>query len=242
MDMDFALILVVVFFITGICWLAQKLNKALCASKQLEFVGSLFPVIALVLVLRSFLFEPFKIPSGSMIPTLNVGDFILVNKFSYGLRLPVTGTKFIDIGEPRRGDVMVFIPPHVDKHYIKRVVGVPGDTVEVRNGVLFVNGEKMAQRPHPEWASGNPSHLIQMEQLGDVDHAIRRSVVPGRLSRNYTQTIPEGYYCLVGDNRDNSNDSREWGLVPEKNIVGKAVAVWMHWDKWPDFTEARSIQ
>ena len=244
MDFDFSLVLVIAFLVTGICWVLYKLKVAF-ASKSVEFLGSLFGVITLVLVLRSFLFEPFQIPSGSMIPTLKVGDFILVNKFSYGLRLPVSGTKVVEIGEPKRGDVMVFIPPHKKQHYIKRVVGLPGDTVEVRNGILYVNGEEMVQKPHESWSASDPFHLVQSEQLGDVEHAIRRRVIPGNLSRNYAKTIPDGYYCLVGDNRDNSNDSRAWGLVPEENIVGKAVAVWMHWDKflsWPDFTQARSIK
>ena len=245
MDINFSLVLVIAFFVTGISWLLCKL-KVSFANSTFEFFGSLFSVIAVVLVLRSFLFEPFQIPSGSMIPTLKVGDFILVNKYSYGLRLPLSGTKVIPVSDPKRGDVMVFIPPHKSQHYIKRVVGLPGDTVEMRNGVLYVNGEEMLQKPlEGGWQLGDPFHIVQTEQLGDVEHAIRRKVSPSPVSQSYSKQIPEGYYCMIGDNRDNSRDSREWGLVPEKNIVGKAVAVWMHWDKflsWPDFSQARSIK
>lgn len=254
MDINFALILVIVFFVTGICWALHKFRMA-ADNKSLEFVGSLFPVIALVLVLRSFLFEPFKIPSGSMIPTLNVGDFILVNKFAYGLRLPVTGTKIVSIGEPKRGDVMVFIPQGKSQHYIKRVVGLPGDTVELRNGVLYVNGVEMKQRPFDGVAvdretctsMGFADCVVQLENLDGVEHVIQRIKNPvSPLSASYATEVRPGHYFMVGDNRDNSNDSRGLvGQVPEENIVGKAVAVWMHWDRffsWPDFTEARSIK
>ena len=242
MDIDFPLILVIAVLVTGIAWLMGKFK--LSNGKFVEFGGSFFPVLALVLVLRSFLFEPFKIPSGSMIPTLNVGDFILVNKFSYGLRLPVSGTKIVDIDNPARGDVMVFFPPDDDRYFIKRVTGLPGDKVEMRNGELFVNGRLMKQTPHPV-ADRDSRYTVQMEQLDGVDHAIRRSVVPGRYSKNYSTVVPEGHYFMMGDNRDNSNDSRDWGPVPEENIVGKAVAVWMHWDKFfslPSFEEAGKIQ
>ncbi|MGS2723209.1 signal peptidase I [Porticoccus sp. GXU_MW_L64] len=255
MDFDFSLILVIAFFVTGVCWVLYKLNVEI-AGKTVEFLGSLFGVVALVLVLRSFLFEPFKIPSGSMIPTLKVGDFILVNKYAYGLRLPVSGTKVIDIDEPKRGDVMVFIPPHKKQHYIKRVIGLPGDTVEVRQGILFVNGKEMKQTEHPDIAPDNRTCtqmglkdcVVQLENIDGVEHAIQRVKYPtSRVSFSFAATVPEGRYFMMGDNRDNSTDSRSWDVktVPEKNIVGKAVAVWMHWDKflsWPDFTQARSIK
>ncbi|UTW45519.1 signal peptidase I [bacterium SCSIO 12696] len=255
MDFDFSIILVAAFFITGISWVLHKL-KVEFAGNVIEFLGSLFSVVALVLVLRSFLFEPFQIPSGSMIPTLKVGDFILVNKYAYGLRLPVSGTKVVDIGEPERGDVMVFIPPHKKQHYIKRVIGLPGDTVEVRRGVLFVNGQEMTQSEYRDIPVNNDtcSHLglyecvVQLENLGGVEHVVQRIKYPNpnhSVSFAFAAKVPEGHYFMVGDNRDNSNDSRGWGAVPEQNIVGKAVAVWMHWNQffsWPDFSQARSIQ
>ncbi|MDM3869825.1 signal peptidase I [Porticoccus sp. W117] len=255
MDFDFSLVLVIAFLITGICWVLHKLNVEI-AGKTVEFFGSLFSVVALVLVLRSFLFEPFQIPSGSMIPTLKVGDFILVNKYAYGLRLPVSGTKVVDIGEPKRGDVMVFIPPHKKQHYIKRVVGLPGDIVEMRRGVLFVNGQEMKQSAYADIKADNDTCtqmglkdcIIQLENLDGVEHVIQRVKNPtNRASFSFVAKVPNGRYFMVGDNRDNSNDSRSWEVktVPEENIVGKAVAVWMHWDKflsWPDFTQARSIQ
>lgn len=243
MDIDFPLILVIAVLVTGIAWGMHKFGKA--TGKYVEFGGSFFPVLLLVLLLRSFLFEPFKIPSGSMIPTLNIGDFILVNKYSYGLRLPVLGTKVVEIGEPQRGDVMVFIPPHKDQYYIKRVIGVPGDKIDIRDGVLYVNDEMMEQTPHPLWASPDPSYTVQMEQLNGAEHAIRRQVNPGRYSVNYSTVVEPEYYLMIGDNRDDSYDSRAWGQVHESMIVGKAVAVWMHWDKFfslPSFGEARLIE
>ena len=253
MDIDFSLILVIAFFITGISWALIKFKVAF-AVKYLDFPGSLFSVIALVLVLRSFLFEPFQIPSGSMIPTLKVGDFILVNKFHYGFRLPVLGTKVVSVNDPKRGDVMVFIPPHTKKHYIKRVVGLPGDTVEVRNGVLFVNGQEMKQTDYSEvevnldtcTSRGLADCVVQLENLDGVEHIVQRLKRPtSRVSGSFAEKVPEGHYFMIGDNRDNSNDSRGWGAVPEQNIVGKAVVVWMHWKEffsWPNFSEARSIK
>lgn len=244
MDIDFPLILVTAVFVTGIAWFLLKL-KVTADNKYLEFGSSFFPVLLLVLLLRSFLYEPFQIPSGSMIPTLRIGDFILVNKYSYGLRLPVTGTKVLDIGQPKRGDVVVFFPPNDERYFIKRLVGLPGDKVEVRNGLLFVNGQEMKQVPHTDLVPEDHSYTIQLEQLGEVRHAMQRNVRPGRYSVHYSITVPEGHYFMMGDNRDNSSDSRDWGPVPEENIVGKAVAVWMHWDEFfslPAFDGVGSIQ
>ncbi len=243
MDIDFPLILVIAVFITGIAWLLLKVKVA--DNKYLEFCGSFFPVLLLVLVLRSFLYEPFQIPSGSMIPTLKVGDFILVDKFSYGLRLPVTGTKVIDIGEPERGDVMVFFPPNDERYFIKRVIGLPGDKIEMLDGVLFVNGEEVKQKPHPTLVPEDHSYAVYLEQLGDVEHTMQRNVHPSRHSAHYTTVVKPGHYFMMGDNRDNSSDSREWGQVPEANIVGKAVAVWMHWQKFfslPSFSSVGAIE
>ena len=204
-----------------------------------EYSRSFFPVLAFVLVLRSFFMEPYQIPSGSMLPTLTVGDFIVVNKFEYGVRLPVLGTKVLDYNEPKVGDVMVFkYPKNPAIKYIKRVVAVPGDTLELRDKVIYINGQQMAQT---YVADASPTTEIYLEQLGDVEHLIWRNKNPGK---NGSITIPPGQYFTMGDNRDGSNDSRYWGFVPEANITGKAVAVWLHWDSFfslPNFSTAGSI-
>ncbi len=248
MDFDFPLILVVLTAVAGFMWLADRVYFSKQRKKEdaapwfVESTAPFFPVLLVVLVLRSFIVEPFQIPSGSMIPTLKIGDFILVNKFAYGLRLPVTGTKVLALGEPQRGDVMVFFPPNDKRYFIKRVVGLAGDEIRVINNVLFVNGEKMPQstldRAEPYFVDksiterNSPSNAqVMMENLAGVDHLIRKHQTPGRLGRNFTTIVPEGHYFMVGDNRDNSSDSRVWGAVPEKNVVGKAFAVWMHWEQ-----------
>jgi len=194
-----------------------------------EYARSFLPVLLIVLVLRSFLVEPFQIPSSSMVPTLLIGDFILVNKFAYGIRLPVVGTKVIDIGTPQRGDVMVFFPPHEKRYFIKRVIGLPGDHIEYRDKVLYINGkmaeEKFLERLYP------PQLILFDEHLGDVDHHIQK-LSEGGMDRDYSIDVEPGHYFMMGDNRDNSADSRIWGQVPEANIVGKAFAIWMHWPQF----------
>ncbi|WP_317929368.1 signal peptidase I [Halioxenophilus sp. WMMB6] len=210
-----------------------------------EYAKSFFPVLFVVLVLRSFLYEPFQIPSESMVPTLEVGDFILVNKFTYGIRLPVLRTKVITINEPKRGDVMVFFPPHKKQYFIKRVVGLPGDTILVDNNSLFINGEKQPQQFAEQVIDGLMSYDVMVETLGGVEHQMRKFSRVARDPEPRTFNVPAGHYFMMGDNRDNSSDSREWGVVPEENIVGKAVAVWMHWDSFfsiPSFKEVGSIQ
>jgi len=264
MDFDFPLILVILTFSTGIIWGADRLiwyprrqenAKKEPVSQQstagddeeesdepwlVEMSRSFFPVLAIVLVLRSFLVEPFQIPSGSMLPTLLVGDFILVNKFSYGIRLPVAGTKVIELNDPERGDVMVFRYP-VDKktNYIKRVVGVPGDTISYRNKILYINNKQVEEK---HIANLPPMQLFE-EQLGEVSHQIFKA--PRALTgKEGTWVVPEGHYFMMGDNRDNSNDSRYWGLVPDEMIVGKAFAIWMHWESFtslPSFSRVGSI-
>lgn len=213
----------------------------------LDWTAGLFPVILVVFVLRSFLFEPFKIPSGSMIPTLRVGDLILVNKFHYGVRLPVINTKVIDNHSPQRGDVMVFrYPPQPSLDYIKRVVGVPGDEVSYLNKQLRINGQPVPKVAQPDFFDGDSMRYAKafQEQLGGRTYSTlndedRPAFIPGaaefvfRDQCNYSVEgvvckVPPGHYFLMGDNRDNSLDSRYWGFVPEANIVGKAFFVWMN--------------
>ena len=243
MDLNFELILTLIFLLSGLFWL---LNKFLVKQEEglIEFVGSLAPVLGVVLVLRSFVIEPFQIPSQSMVPTLKVGDFILVNKWTYGVRLPVLRTKVIDVSAPERGDVMVFFPPHEDRYFIKRVVGLPGDKIHVLNGVLYVNGKKMIQTLLPEPANA-PRSVVMTENLTGVEHQMQKRTSPTRLSQNYSAVVPQGHYFMMGDNRDNSSDSRVWGPVPEERIVGKAFARWMFWNEFfsiPSFDRAGEIQ
>jgi signal peptidase I len=249
MDINFPLVLMILVIVTGIVWFIDRLVLAKKRGDQpvptwIEYSGSFFPVLLVVFVLRSFLFEPFQIPSGSMIPTLKVGDFILVNKYAYGLRLPVTGTKVVPVSEPQRGDVMVFFPPNDDRYFIKRVIGLPGDSIRIINNILYVNDELAEQTVYPEIPK-DPRFLLMEEDLDGVVHRIQKRKVAGRLGQNYAIVVPKGHYFMVGDNRDNSSDSRVWGPVPEKNIVGKAVAVWMHWESFsslPSFSRMGKIQ
>jgi signal peptidase I len=212
-----------------------------------EYAKSFFPILFAVLILRSFLFEPFQIPTGSMIPTLNVGDFIVVNKFAYGLRLPVTGTKILGIGEPKRGDVMVFIPPHDPNYFIKRVIGLPGDHVRYAENIVYINNEPLTQDEGillPELGK-----KLSLETIGGLTHGIHTDA-PQRFGRYpwlkpEGMVVPEGQYFMMGDNRDNSEDSRYWGPASEDKIVGKAVAVWMHKEPgWhlPTFGQNRLIE
>lgn len=215
-----------------------------------DYAKSFFPIIFAVLILRSFLFEPFQIPTGSMIPTLNVGDFIVVNKNAYGVKLPVIGTKIMDVGEPKRGDVMVFIPPHDPNYYIKRVIGLPGDHIRYANKTIYVNGEPLEQEYVDFINTRRPPVVYSLETVGDITHDIYTSpsptyIRPGSWLWPEGRVIPEGHYFMMGDNRDNSSDSRVWGPVSENKIVGKAVAVWMHKDpglKLPTFSQNRLIK
>ena len=226
---------------------AQARQRLLMQPWWLDWTAGLFPVIAAVFLLRSFLFEPFKIPSGSMIPTLLVGDLILVNKFHYGLRLPVINTKLTDGTPVQRGDVMVFrYPPQPSLDYIKRVVGVPGDEVAYLNKRLMVNGKLVETSAVPEFFDEDTMRYMRQfeEKLGEKPHRLlndedRPGYVMGALKFPYSDNcrysvegvvckVPPGHYYLMGDNRDNSQDSRFWGFVPDANIVGKAVLVWMN--------------
>jgi signal peptidase I len=227
--------------------LAEARQKILAQPWWLDWTAGLFPVIIAVFVLRSFLFEPFKIPSGSMIPTLLVGDLILVNKFTYGLRLPVVNVKLTDGTPPKRGDVMVFrYPPKPSLDYIKRVVGVPGDEVAYLNKRLTINGQPVSETKQGDYFDQDAMRYFKQfqEQLGDKTHNIlnddeRPAFVPGAEDFPFRQNcrysvegvvckVPEGHYFMMGDNRDNSLDSRYWGFVPDKNIVGKAFLIWMN--------------
>jgi len=243
-DFDFAVILTLLTLLTGVVWALDKWwlgprRRAVLAPGQedrpggfVDFCRSFFPVILLVLLLRSFLVEPFRIPSGSMIPTLRVGDFILVNKFAFGLRDPVFQYKFLDVGAPRRGDVAVFrYPLDPSKDYIKRIVGLPGDRISYRDKRLTINGEAMPQVADGVYTSSGASPGVIyrfVETLGEREHQV--IVNPARPAEDFEFEVPEGHYFAMGDNRDGSADSRSWGTVPERNLVGRAFFVWMSWD------------
>ena len=251
--MNFALILFLLLVVTGVLYAVDVLKfrklRAPGAKEPIwvEWGAGFFPVILIVFVLRSFLFEPFKIPSGSMIPTLLVGDFILVNKFTYGIRLPVINKKIIPINDPQRGDVMVFrYPEDPSLDYIKRVVGLPGDTVAYQNKRLTINGQpveigKAGDYLHPERLYYSEQYV---EKLGGVEHKLLNDTdapsfipdaarFPHRENCTYNAAgvickVPAGHYFMMGDNRDNSRDSRAWGFVPEENRVGKAFFIWLN--------------
>ena len=232
MNLNFELILTLLFILSALFWLA---NYFLMKKQDgvIEFIASMAPVLGVVLLLRSFIVEPFQIPSKSMVPNLLVGDFILVNKFAYGLRLPVLRYKLYDFGMPERGDVMVFFPPHDDRYFIKRLIGLPGDEVRIIEGVVYINGRQILQKISGDIATAN--HIIMNERLAESEHKVQKRLVPTRLSFNHTAIVPEGHYFMMGDNRDNSSDSRVWGPVPEDRLVGKAFARWMYWDEFLSF-------
>jgi signal peptidase I len=242
MDFDFSFFLVLATFVTGIIWggyLIYLKRHHLEFNEDdepwyVETARSFFPVVLIVLVLRSFLVEPFRIPSGSMMPTLLIGDFILVNKFTYGIRLPVLHTKVIEMKTPQRGDIVVFrYPKDPSVDYIKRVIGLPGDKVVYYQKKLYINGQPINQVSLGAYqgvkeddSPENIEHLL--ENLTPVEHSILITHEHGAFDNEYV--VPAGHYFMMGDNRDNSNDSRYWGTVPEENLVGKAFFIWMSWD------------
>jgi signal peptidase I len=259
MNLDFPALLVAATFITGFAWVIDALvlkpqrrrkadalvqrgaaadsNQIITTLKEstfVEYCKSFFPVLLAVLLLRSFLVEPFRIPSNSMMPTLLTGDFILVNKYAYGIRLPVLNNKVLEVGEPERGDVVVFrYPKDPSTDYIKRVVGLPGDRVGYYNKTVYINGEPVGQVPAGVYIGVGSGISMsgaseRQEQLGDALHDIL--VMPRTPSLEGEYVVGEDEYFVMGDNRDNSNDSRYWGSVPESNLVGKAFRIWMNWD------------
>jgi signal peptidase I len=222
------------------------LQQAATEPAVVEYSKSFFPVLFLVFFIRSFLFEPFQIPSGSMIPTLKIGDFILVNKFTYGIRMPILNKVIIPMNKPQRGEVMVFYPPHQPRvSFIKRVVGLPGDEIRYTNHRLFVNGveqpysmevpdelKDVASIPYEYCSYDGDVFQVGFETLGEHTHATQKCPKPSEYSIDRSWKVPEGYYFMMGDNRDNSLDSRAWGFVSEDQIIGKAMVVWMHWNEF----------
>ncbi|QEP44195.1 signal peptidase I [Ectothiorhodospiraceae bacterium BW-2] len=251
MNFDFPAFLVLFTAMTGLIWLldvkvwAPKRRQRSSATGQplkepalVEMSRSFFPVILIVLLIRSFVAEPFRIPSGSMMPTLLVGDFILVNKFAYGIRLPVLNQKIIDIGDPKVGDIIVFrYPEDPTIDYIKRVVGVAGDRVAYRNKQLYVNGELLPQESLGRYIGRGGGAMMtgawhQREMINGKEHDIL--VMPSPPIFNFETVVPADSYFVMGDNRDNSRDSRFWGVVPDENLIGKAFMIWMNWDSASD--------
>jgi len=261
MNMDFATVMVALTALSGGIWafdailLAPKRRQAAMTANDnattevgeevqtpmlVDYARSFFPIFLIVLLLRSFLVEPFRIPSGSMMPTLLIGDFILVNKYNYGIRLPVINKKVIDLGAPKRGDIVVFrYPEDPSIPFIKRIVGVPGDHIVYKHKQLMLNDEPVPQQDigyFTGYGSGSmmTGAIEKQEMLPGKSHDIL--IIPGRPTLDVDRIIPEGHYLVFGDNRDNSKDSRYWGLVPDENLIGRAFMIWMNWDGGVDFS------
>jgi len=240
--MMFALFMLVVLVITGAIWLLDILflrkRRAAGAAEPVlvEYSKSFFPVILVVFLIRSFIVEPFKIPSGSMMPTLLAGDFILVNKFTYGLRVPILNNTFIETSHPKRGDVFVFhYPPDPSIDYIKRVVGLPGDKIAYRDKQLYIHGQKLDVQfaDNYQYVTSGLNMVNAKrykEQLGDKRHDIL--IEDNSITIDGEVEVPPGHYFAMGDNRDNSKDSRVWGFVPERNLVGRAFFIWWNFDNF----------
>ena len=251
MIFDFSFYLFVAVVFTGIVWLidkwilAPRRNKIIHESSPVhqgvevsrkgkepvivEYSKSFFPVLLIVFLLRGFVVEPFRIPSGSMLPSLYIGDFILVNKFAYGIKLPVLNKTIIDMGEPARGDVVVFrYPRDPNLDYIKRVVGLPGDKISYYKKVLYVNGSPVARDFVGQYKGPGQTFANEyIEKLQGSEHSVL--LLPARPNNLQGEfVVPEDMFFVMGDNRDNSNDSRVWGPVPKSNLVGKAFMIWMH--------------
>ena len=243
MELNLALILTLLTAVSGIVVAWNKFylerNEIVPGGAQatlIEYSRSFFPVLLFVLIIRSFVFEPFRIPSGSMMPTLIQGDYIFVKKFSYGLRLPVLETKIMETGSPRRGDVVVFrLPSQPNINYIKRVIGLPGDEVVYRRHRLFINDELVATMPDEADPYDGPVPRF-IEDLDGRNHSILLEGTGDRRGDG-SYTVPDGHYFMMGDNRDRSKDSRFIGAIPESHLVGEAVLIWMHMDgiEWPNW-------
>jgi len=243
-NIDFSAVLVFLTFASGIIWLLGVLffidkdnlddSGEVMLPTIVDFARSFFPVFFIVLILRSFIVEPFKIPSASMMPTLLIGDFILVNKYDYGIRLPVLNTKIVENKTPKRGDIVVFrYPKDPSIPFIKRVVGLPGDKFRYQDKILTINGEPVRQVEIGDYRAVGAGKMmdgaiLSTELLENAQHEILR--MPIRLSQNVEGIVPKGHYFVLGDNRDNSKDSRYWGYVPDENLVGRAFMIWMNWD------------
>ena len=244
--MDFSLILMVLFGVSGLIVLVDasiliRRRRVASNAKEsllIQYARSLFPVILIVLLVRSFVVEPFRIPSASMMPGLVDGDFIFVNKFSYGLRLPVLNSKILSTGHPQRGDVVVFrLPSKPSIHYIKRLIGLPGDHVVVHDNTIFINGARVPAKPDGEYTDGYgfTGAGLEVERISEHDHLIL--LARNRMSTDYDSVVPAGNYFFMGDNRNDSEDSRfaQVGFVPEGNLDGRAMLIWMNWQipGWP---------
>lgn len=241
-DFDIEFVLLIGLVVTGLLKLTARLINIPRPKWLFSIAQSLFPIFLIVFVIRGFIIEPYRIPSGSMLPTLYVGDFIAVNKFTYGIKLPVFHTEIMPINKPQRGDVVVFrFPEDPSKDYIKRLVGLPGDIVVYYDQTLYINGKVAAQSgervfKQPTFERHGVTIDYHDEQLGDAKHGI--ITLPDRPEASQDWIVPEGHYFVMGDNRDFSNDSRFWGFVPEANVAGKAFMIWMSWDY--DAAEIRS--
>src|SRR5580698_5744545 len=244
--MDFSLILTLLLAASGLILLTEaamfkRRRRAASNAKEpllVQYARTLFPVILIVLLIRSFAVEPFRIPSASMMPGLVDGDFIFVNKFAYGLRLPILNSKFLSTGRPQRGDVVVFrLPSDPSVHYIKRLIGVPGDHIVVHENTIYINGARVAVKRDGEYAGGYgfSGAELELERIGDHDHRIM--LAKNRVSTDYDAVVPAGNYFFMGDNRNDSEDSRfaQVGFVPDRNLDGRAMLIWMNWQipGWP---------
>ena len=260
MNIDFSLVLAIVILVAGSIWAIDALFFAPKRTKSdeidaegnnltnepplVEFSRFIFPVVLIVFILRGFIAEPFRIPSGSMLPTLEVGDFILVSKFNYGVRLPVINKKIIDLGIPEKGDVIVFrYPENPSIDYIKRVIGVPGDEIGYYNKILYINGKMAEQQPKGDYSVGYYNFKRSAEKLPkpEINHDILVSDL--QPASDFVLVVPDKSYFVMGDNRDNSRDSRVWGFVPDENLVGRAFFVWMSWEwgNWPKWHRVGTV-
>lgn len=244
--MDFSVILSLLFVASGLILLVdaaflRRRRRAVPDTQEpllTQYARSFFPVILIVLLIRSFVVEPYRIPSASMMPGLVDGDFIFVNKYSYGLRLPVLNTKFLSTGQPQRGDVIVFrLPSNPSIHYIKRLIGLPGDHIVVHDNTIFINGARVPEKRDGEYSGGYgfTAADLEVERIGERDHMIM--LARNRMSKDYETVVPPGQYFFMGDNRNDSEDSRfgQVGFVPDRNLDGRATLIWMNWQipGWP---------